>query len=69
MLALTLVTILMIPPQVIGGIMGMNVFVPGQGGVEDESYFAFAIIILVIVILMLLIALVLKKTRTCDLVN
>ena len=29
MLALTIVTIMMIPPGVIGGIMGMNVSVPG----------------------------------------
>ena len=35
MLALTFVTIVFMPPSIIGGIMGMNVVVPGM--VTDEN--------------------------------
>ena len=58
MLALTLVTIVFTPPGIIGGLMGMNVLVPGQK--EEDSYVPFYIVLGLIAFLMLLIIAAIK---------
>ena len=42
MMVFTIITIIFVPPQLIGGIMGMNVLVPGQ---ETDSYRPFFLIL------------------------
>jgi len=61
MLLLTLTTICFMPPQVIGGIMGMNVFVP-MSDVED-SLVPFIIILGVMAVFVLIIVFILRYLK------
>ena len=58
MMIFSLVAIAVMPPQVIGGIMGMNVLVPGQG-IED-SLWPFYLVICIMLIGMIIIILIFK---------
>ena len=58
MMVFSLVAIVVMPPQIIGGLMGMNVLVPGQG-VED-SLWPFYTVIAVMVVSMITILLVFR---------
>jgi len=60
MLIFSVMAIIFIPPQVIGGIMGMNVRVPFQ---DYEGSTPFVCVILVIVFFMSVIALIFKKLK------
>ena len=58
MMIFSLVAIAVMPPQVLGGIMGMNVLVPGQG-IED-SLWPFYVVISLMLLGMLIIVLIFK---------
>ena len=58
MLALTFVTILFMPPALIGGLMGMNVVVPGQE--YEDTLIPFVVVLTIIFICMVLFALLFR---------
>lgn len=61
MLALTLTTICLLPPQIIGSIMGMNIHVPFQE--NKETLFPFYMIVTLMTVLILLIILTLSYLK------
>ena len=54
MLALTFVTIVFMPPALIGGLMGMNVVVPGQE--YEDTLVPFYLVLSLIALFMILFA-------------
>ena len=64
MLALTFVTIVFMPPAIIGGIFGMNVVLPGQVTDENDedadSLVPFSIVLASIFVMMIVFALLYK---------
>ena len=61
MLALTLTTICLLPPQVLGSIMGMNIHVPFQE--KKETLFPFYMIVLLMAVLILITIFVLSYLK------
>ena len=64
MLALTIVTILTMPYSVIGGVMGMNVQVPGQVG--DDSLIPFYIVIVTMCLVTVILSVIFWRCKICQ---
>lgn len=60
MLVLTMGTMLMIPPQVIGGIFGMNVKVPFQSGEDGKNVVPYIVVICTMVFFIIIIAFIMR---------
>ena len=58
---LTFITVLGLPPAIIGGTMGINVIVPGQFDVVEELW-PFWMLIGIILLLMTIVFFVFRKT-------